>query len=90
MHGVKMYPIHPSVRSGVVAREQMINLTALSKSARREKPRPDDVAVYNLAWRCIKRNNPALAQLLEDPFLKELVCTFNAEIMVPVNMGGVL
>ena len=36
-------------------------------------------------WERIKKNKPALAELLADPFVKELQEAFNAEIVIEEN-----
>ena len=41
-----------------------------------------DMAVWNLTWRCLKRSRPSLAELIQDPFVKEMTEVFNAEIKI--------
>ncbi len=60
--------------SGIIFEKEtprkMINLTRL--------PGPQKRAI----WQELKRTRPALAGLLHDPLLAELVATFNAEILI--------
>lgn len=40
------------------------------------------VALWNIVWRCIKRRRPALAEALQDDFVKNVRATFDATIEI--------
>jgi len=76
-------------RSG--RRRGMVNITAIALAARAADNIPEprrnmaqrmNRAAWLLGWRCIKRNDPGLAALLQDPMAQALVETFNAEIEI--------
>jgi len=81
---VKVFEVIPVVRVKVISHKELLNITRLSKAARRHNASTIDKVIYNLTWRCIKRNQPALAQLLTDPFLQELQTVFDAEICIEI------
>lgn len=70
---------------------KMLNISTLVRRAhyassldedKRKTNERMDIAAWNLTWRCLKRSNPALASLISDPNVKEIMGAFNGELKI--------
>lgn len=76
-----------------VDHRRQLSLSRLTRRARYASRLPEhkrntadrmDIAAWNITWRCIKRSRPGFAALLQDPNVKCIIETFNAELMLDV------
>ncbi len=65
---------------------------AREASARLPQARPHErtnlrmaIQAWNLTWRCLKRNRPETAALLQSEPLQEIVAAFDGEIRIPLE-----
>lgn len=82
---ITLAPVKPFVPVWKGQPEALINLTAISNKAKKAKAdgnNNEDIAAYNLVWRCIKRSRPKIVELLQDPVLQDLVKTFGGQICI--------
>lgn len=71
--------------------KKQLNLSSLIRRARYAESIPHevrstnermDMVAWNLTWRCLKRSRPALAELIQDPFVKDMIKAFDAELKI--------
>lgn len=62
-----------------------LNITALARDAKAHNAPLLDKVAWNMTWGCIKRSNPALADLISSPEVKDILNRFNGSLAIDCN-----